>query len=67
MSQIINLTETDKDGNFKCPKCGNLISPDDDTEKTYKILKAYYENTNLIIVISCECGKMVNLVCEVKK
>jgi len=34
----INLNDIEGSGDFPCPSCGAIISPDDDSEKTYKII-----------------------------
>jgi hypothetical protein len=34
----VDLTKIEGDGDFPCPKCNTLISPDDLTEKVYRIL-----------------------------
>jgi predicted RNA-binding Zn-ribbon protein involved in translation (DUF1610 family) len=34
----IDLTKIDGTGAFPCPKCGTMISPDDQTEETYQIV-----------------------------
>ena len=36
----VDLTKTAGTGEVMCPKCGNLLSPDDDTDKAYIILEA---------------------------
>ncbi len=35
----LDLTKIDGTGDFSCPRCGNAISPDDRTEKSYSILE----------------------------
>jgi DNA polymerase I-like protein with 3'-5' exonuclease and polymerase domains len=39
------------DGAFPCPKCGTLISPDDETEETYKIVETKVKNDELAELI----------------
>jgi predicted RNA-binding Zn-ribbon protein involved in translation (DUF1610 family) len=34
----VNLNAIEGEGEFPCPSCGVMISPDDDSEKTYKIV-----------------------------
>lgn len=36
---ILDLTQIDGNGEFLCPKCGNIISPDDCTKEDYSILE----------------------------
>jgi DNA-directed RNA polymerase subunit RPC12/RpoP len=50
--QIINvftvdLTKIGGKGDFKCPKCGKKISPDDRTEAVYTILEIIMNGENL--------------------
>jgi len=34
----IDLNKIEGDGDFPCPSCGVIISPDDDSERVYKII-----------------------------
>ncbi len=60
----INIAETEGEGSFPCPKCGTLISPDDDKEEAYKILETKVVNNELAeLIISCStCGTVIRLV-----
>jgi predicted RNA-binding Zn-ribbon protein involved in translation (DUF1610 family) len=59
----IDLTQIDGDGSFPCPKCGTVISPEDETEKVYKIVNTKVVNDELVeLVINCgECGSNIKL------
>ncbi|MGA3290200.1 MAG: hypothetical protein ABSD42_08190 [Candidatus Bathyarchaeia archaeon] len=59
----INLVAIDGDGSFPCPKCGMSISPEDETEKSYKILETKVINEELAeLVIACgKCGSTIIL------
>lgn len=35
----IDLVKLEGEGDFLCPHCGTLISPDDETEEVYSILE----------------------------
>lgn len=50
----IDLTEIDGEGEFPCPKCHVMISPDDESEEVYRVLDIL-ENENGLenIVIRC--------------
>lgn len=63
-TQTINLAQIDGDGSFPCPKCGTVISPEDETEKVYKIVDTKIINDELVeLVIVCEnCRTQVKLV-----
>ena len=59
----INLAEIDGDGSFPCPKCGTVISPEDETEQVYKIVSTKLINDELVeLVIMCgTCGSKIRL------
>jgi predicted RNA-binding Zn-ribbon protein involved in translation (DUF1610 family) len=63
-SYTIDLTKIDGDGAFPCPKCGTVISPDDETEETYQILETKVKNDDLEeLILSCKkCGTTIKLV-----
>ncbi len=52
----INLAAIEGDGTFACPKCGTMISPDDESESNYKILDTTVKNDELAELV-IECGK----------
>ena len=64
MSKLYVVKETDSQGNFHCPVCGNLISPDDNSDKNYLIEGTYMVNEELVdIKIHClKCGADIRLV-----
>jgi predicted RNA-binding Zn-ribbon protein involved in translation (DUF1610 family) len=56
----IDLTKLDGDGSFSCPKCGTLISPDDESEETYRIVKTEVKGDELSeLVLACKKCKTV--------
>jgi len=63
VSYTIDLTKIDGDGAFPCPKCGTVISPEDETEKVYKIVDTKLINDELVeLVILCgKCGSGIKL------
>jgi predicted RNA-binding Zn-ribbon protein involved in translation (DUF1610 family) len=63
-SYTIDLTKIDGDGAFSCPKCGTLISPEDETEETYHIVETKVKDDELAeLVLSCKkCGSTIKLV-----
>jgi hypothetical protein len=63
VSYTIDLTQIDGDGSFPCPKCGTLISPEDETEEVYKIVDTKVINDELVeLVIMCsECSSNIKL------
>jgi predicted RNA-binding Zn-ribbon protein involved in translation (DUF1610 family) len=55
---MINLAEIEGEGTFACPKCGSMISPDDESEEVYKIVDTKVINDELVeLVISCNTCK----------
>ena len=60
---VIDLTKIEGEGEFPCPNCGTLISPDDETGNTYSILETRVNKNSLEeIVILCKCGSKIRLV-----
>jgi len=57
----INLAAIEGDGSFTCPKCGLSISPDDESEKNYKIEETKVVNGDLAeLVITCgKCRSVI--------
>jgi len=63
MAYVIDLTKIEGDGAFPCPKCGTVISPDDETESTYEIVDTKVKNDELseLIVICKKCQSTIKL------
>ncbi len=59
----IDLTKIDGDGAFPCPKCGTMISPDDESEQTYQIVETKVKDDELAeLVLTCnKCGSAIKL------
>jgi predicted RNA-binding Zn-ribbon protein involved in translation (DUF1610 family) len=59
----LDLTKIDGDGAFPCPKCGTIISPEDESEEVYKIVETKVRNDELIgLVLMCgKCGSTIRL------
>lgn len=59
----IDLTKIDGDGAFPCPKCGVIISPDDETEENYTIVKTKVRNDELAeLILTCnKCRSKIRL------
>jgi putative GTP pyrophosphokinase len=60
---VADLTRIGSEGSFPCPKCGNRISPDDETEEVYTIVETRVENDELAqLVLKCnQCGTKIRL------
>jgi predicted RNA-binding Zn-ribbon protein involved in translation (DUF1610 family) len=64
INYTIDLTKIDGDGAFPCPKCGTIISPDDETEESYQIVETKVKDDELAeLVLTCnKCGSTIKLV-----
>ena len=60
----IDLTKIDGDGAFSCPKCGTVISPDDESDSTYEIVETKVKGDELEeLVLTCKkCRTAIKLV-----
>ena len=60
----LDLTEIQGEGDFPCPGCGILISPEDETDEVYEILNTKLDGDNLEeLVIKCNrCNSKIRLV-----
>jgi len=52
----IDLNNIEGSGDFPCPSCGVIISPDDDSEKTYKIIniETYEDGSLKTLTLLCK-------------
>ena len=59
----VDLTKIDGDGAFPCPKCGVMISPDDETEEIYTIAETKVKNDELAeLTLTCnKCRSKIKL------
>jgi predicted RNA-binding Zn-ribbon protein involved in translation (DUF1610 family) len=59
----VDLTKIDGDGAFPCPKCGTVISPEDETEETYTIVETKVKDDVLAeLVLMCnKCRSKIRL------
>ncbi len=51
LTYTIDLTQIEGDGSFPCPKCGTVISPEDETEELYKILDTTVMDDRLVELV----------------
>ena len=63
VSYTIDLTEIEGDGAFPCPKCGTVISPEDETEEVYKIVDTKVINDELaeLVIMCSKCRSNIKL------
>lgn len=60
----IDLTKIDGEGDFPCPSCGTMISPEDQSDEVYNILETKVRNNGLeeILILCNRCGGKIRLV-----
>ncbi|MDH5390924.1 MAG: hypothetical protein OEX10_07215 [Candidatus Bathyarchaeota archaeon] len=60
----VDLTQIQGEGDFPCPNCGVIISPEDETEDVYRILETKVRGQALEeLVIQCnKCGSRIRAV-----
>jgi hypothetical protein len=60
----VNLNDLQGEGDFPCPSCGIVISPEDETEDVYKIVETKINGQDLEeLVIQCNrCRNKIRLV-----
>jgi len=60
----LDLTRIRGDGDFPCPNCGVIISPEDETEDVYRILETKVRGQALEeLVIQCnKCASRIRLI-----
>jgi hypothetical protein len=60
----LDLTTIGGGGDFPCPKCGILLSPDDESEEVYTIIETYIgdeDNLESMIIRCNKCKSTINL------
>lgn len=60
---VIDLYKIKGNGEFKCPKCGTKISPDDLSEDTYRIMETQVREDHIEkVILQCKkCGSNLHL------
>ena len=61
---VVDLTKIKGEGEFPCPNCGVVISPEDETEDVYRILETKVKGESLeeLMIICNKCGSKIRLV-----
>ena len=61
----IDLAIVEGDGSFPCPKCGMIISPDDESEENYQIVDTKVVNNELaeLVIVCGKCGSTIKITC----
>jgi hypothetical protein len=59
----VDLTKIDGNGDFSCPRCGIVISPEDSTEEKYSIVEPKVKNNGLteVVILCNSCGSHIHL------
>ena len=59
----LDLTKIEGNGDFPCPKCRNIISPEDSTEEEYSVLESKVNRGELdeIVILCDHCGSQIHL------
>jgi len=62
-SFFIDISRTKGSGEFRCPKCGTKISPEDHSEDVYTILRPMMKEDRLErIILQCnKCKSKIHL------
>lgn len=60
---VVDLQKMKGDGNLRCPECGNLISPDDETEESFSIVRTKTKGNRLSeLTLTCSnCKSIIRL------
>jgi len=60
----VDLTKIDGEGDFSCPSCGELLSPDDETGDTYDVVdvKTKEEYLECLTIICNRCKSLIHIV-----
>lgn len=61
---VIDLTRIDGAGDFQCPRCGAVISPEDETETTYSIQEVKMKENEQLekLIIKCNnCESIIHI------
>jgi predicted RNA-binding Zn-ribbon protein involved in translation (DUF1610 family) len=60
----LDLATIEGEGSFPCPKCGTMISPDDETEEVYRIIdtKVVGDELSELVICCSTCGTTIKIV-----
>ena len=59
---VVDLTKIEGEGNFQCPQCGVIISPEDETETTYKIKDVKMKTNDQLEELKIKCIKCESVI-----
>jgi len=59
---VIDLTRIEGDGDFLCPYCGTLISPEDETETMYVIQEVKMRKGDQLEELTIKCKQCESVI-----
>lgn len=61
---LIDLNKIEGTGDFPCPNCGVIISPEDETESVYSISETKLRDESLeqLVILCHRCGSKIRVV-----
>ncbi|MFP3984724.1 MAG: hypothetical protein ACLFU9_01980 [Candidatus Bathyarchaeia archaeon] len=59
---VIDLTKIDGDGDFPCPTCGAVISPEDETETIYVIQEVKMKKDEQLEELVIKCNRCESII-----
>ena len=64
LQSVLDLSLTGQNGDFLCPQCGLLLSPDDETEENYSIVETTVNHNELeSVLVQCRrCMREIRLI-----
>ena len=61
---VVDLTKIEGNGDFPCPHCGTIISPEDETETTYAIQEVKMKKGDQLeelIILCSNCESTIHI------
>lgn len=62
---VIDLGNVNGEGDFPCPQCGKMLSPNDISEENYMVIDVKSDDDDIMeeMIIQCmKCGSEIRLV-----
>jgi phage terminase large subunit GpA-like protein len=59
---VIDLTKIEGSGDFPCPRCGSVISPEDESEDTYIIQNVKMTSNDQLEKLVIQCNKCKTII-----
>jgi len=60
----VNLNDIDGEGDFPCPSCGEIISPDDQSGITYDVVDVKEKGDSLesLTIVCNRCKSLIHII-----